>query len=55
MFSASLVCGINVCLVQLMHDMQGNVRQGNLQLVFLQTILLKGAMSLSSRVFRENL
>ena len=29
MFSSSLECGINVCIVQLqdMHDMQGNVRQ----------------------------
>ena len=36
MFSPSLVCGINVCLVQLqdMHDMQENVRQSNLQLGF---------------------
>ena len=41
MFSPSLVCGINVCLVQLqdMHDMQENVRQSNLQLgFFFQTI-----------------
>ena len=37
------MCAINVCLVQLqdMHDMQENVRQSNLQLVFLQTIYLK--------------
>ena len=36
------VCN-NVCLVQLqdMHDMQENVRQSNLQLVFLHTIYLK--------------
>ena len=27
------------------HDMQENVRQSNLQLVFLQTISLKGAVS----------
>ena len=40
MFSPSLVCGMNVCLVQLqdMHEMQENVRQSNLQLFFLQTI-----------------
>ena len=37
MFSPSLVCGINVCFVQLqdMHDMQENVRQSNLQLVLI--------------------
>ena len=42
MFSPSLVCGINACLVQLqdMHDMQENVRQSNWQLVFLQAIEL---------------
>ena len=36
MFSPSLVCGINVCSVELqkMHDMQENVSQSNLQLVF---------------------
>ena len=36
MFSLSLVCGINVCLVQLqdMHAMQENVRQRNLQFFF---------------------
>ena len=36
MFSPSLVCGINVCLVQVkdMHDMQKNARQSNLQFVF---------------------
>ena len=40
MFSPSLVRGINVCLVQLqdMRNMRENVRQSNLQLVFLQTI-----------------
>ena len=32
-FGPSLVCGINVCSVQL-QDMQENVRQSNLQLVF---------------------
>ena len=43
MFSLSLVCAINVCLVQLqdMHDMRENVRQSNLQLVFAPTIYLK--------------
>ena len=37
------MCAINVCLVQLqnMHDMQENVSQSNMQLVFLQTIYLK--------------
>ena len=37
------MCAINVCLVQLqdMNDMQENVRQSNLQLIFLQTIYLK--------------
>ena len=38
-----------------MHGMQENVRQSNLQLVFLQTISLKGAMSRYFRVFQENL
>ena len=38
-----------------MHDMQENVHQRNLQLVFLQTILLKEAISRYFRVFRENL
>ena len=38
-----------------MYDMQENVRQSNLQLVFLKTILLKGAMSRYFWVFRENL
>ena len=38
-----------------MYDMQENVRQSNLQLVFLKTILLKGAMSRDFWVFRENL
>ena len=46
MFSPSLVCGINVCLVEL---------YSNLLLVFLQTVSLKGAMSGYFRVFRENL
>ena len=43
MFSLSLVCGINVCLVQLqnMHDMQENVRQSNWQLVFSRLFNLK--------------
>ena len=36
-----------------MHDMQENVRQSNLLLVFLQTVSLKGAMSGYFRVFRE--
>ena len=36
-------------------DMQENVYQSNLQLVLLQTITLKGAMSRYFRVFRENL
>ena len=43
MSSPSLVCGINVWLVQLqdMHDMQENVRQSNLQLVsFIQERVL---------------
>ena len=34
-----------------MHVMQENVHQSNLQLVFLQSVLLKGAMSLYFRVF----
>ena len=36
MVGPSLVCGINVCFVQLqdMHHMEENVRQSNLQLVF---------------------
>ena len=56
MFSPSLVYGINVCLVQTcMHDMQKSVRHSNLQLVFLQTISLKGAMSRYFGVLRENL
>ena len=55
MFSPSLVCGINVCLVQLALDTHENVRQSNLQLVFLQTISHKGATSRYFRVFRENL
>ena len=56
MFSPSLVCGINVCLVQTcMHDMQESVRHSNLQLVLLQTISLKGAMSRYLRVLRGNL
>ena len=40
MFSPSLMCWINLRLVKLqdMHDMQENVRQSNLQLVYLQTI-----------------
>ena len=35
MVGPSLVCGINVCFVQLqdMHHMEENVRQNNLQLV----------------------
>ena len=36
-----------------MHDMQENVCQSNLQLVFLQIISLKGAMSSFLGVFRE--
>ena len=37
------MCAINVCLVQLqdMHDMQENVRQSNLQLVFLPDYIFK--------------
>ena len=38
-----------------MYDMQDNVRQSNLQLVFMQTISREGAVSPSFRVFRENL
>ena len=38
-----------------MYDMQENVRQSNLQLVFLKTILRKGAVSRYFWVFRENL
>ena len=36
MVGPSLVCGINVCFVQLqgMHHMEENVPQSNLQLVF---------------------
>ena len=36
MVGPSLVCGINVCFVQLqdMHHMEENVRQSNMQLVF---------------------
>ena len=47
MFSPSLLCGINVCLVQLqgMHDMQENVRQSNLQLVFFFCNLKKKRVS----------
>ena len=43
MFSPLLVCAINVCLVQQqdMYDMLENVRQSNLQSVFLQAIYLK--------------
>ena len=39
MFSPFLVCGINVCSEQVQdkHNMRENVRQSNLQLVFLQT------------------
>ena len=56
MFSPSLECGINVSLVQTcMHDMQESVRHSNLQIVFLQTISLKGAMSRYFRVLRGNL
>ena len=40
MFSTSLECGINVCLVQL-QDMQEHVRQSNLQLVFCRLFNLK--------------
>ena len=56
MFSPFLVFGINDCLVQTcMHDMQESVRQSNLQLVFLQTISFKGAMSRYFRVLRGNI
>ena len=43
MFSTSLVCGINVCLVQLldMQDVQENVSHSNLQVVFCRVFNLK--------------
>ena len=44
-----------LCATPGMNDMKENGRQSNLQLVFLQTILLKGALSRYFSVFRENL
>ena len=52
MVGPSLVCGINVCFVQLqdMHHMEENVRQSNLQLVFFFfLVLLKSAFSYSQQ------
>ena len=53
MVGPSLVCGINLCFVQLqdMHHMEENVRQSNLQLIFFFSflVLLKSAFSYSQQ------